>query len=513
MRASRFRPLALLAALCTLALVIQPIVLVLAQSVERRNIILIVTDDQDFRSLQQMPKTRELIEREGATFKNFVVSTPGCCPSRASILRGQYTRNHGVRFSDGPDGGHETFRALGHERSTLATWLQDQGYRTAMVGKYLNGYGEDGESRVPPGWEEWYAATSLKYFDYEMVENGRIVRYGSKRKDYVTDVLSAKARAFVEESAQAEQPFFLYLAPRAPHGPATPAPRHQDRFNNAKAPRTSAFNESDVGDKPTYVRESPRLNRNAIRQLDALYRNRLRTLLAVDDMVAGLFQTLEETNTLANTYVFFTSDNGYLLGEHRRAEKGMPYEEAIRVPLLVRGPGVVTRQIADLAANIDLAPTIAELTGAVAPDFVDGRSLVPLLEGRAPPSWRQVALVEAFGRDEEVAALEIGDGAEQPAVQSTSAAGPGLRRVSAHRRTRVVRFEDRPIAVGESGGSSCPRRGDCGASHLARSDVELWRASVPGCRGIASIRAAGGAAACRQHPVFFPLCAGSGRSS
>ena len=409
MRPTKIRSLVLLTLFVLSALAVPAEAVVHRQSAQRPNIVLIVTDDQDVRSLQQMPKTRELLERQGASFSNFVVSTPGCCPSRASILRGQYTRNHGVRFSEGPDGGHETFRALGHERSTLATWLQDRGYRTAMVGKYLNGYGEDGGTRVPPGWDEWYAATSLKYFDYEMVENGRIVRYGSKRKDYLTDVLSAQAREFVTGSAQAGQPFFLYLAPRAPHGPATPAPRDQDRFKNAKVPRTAAFNESDVSDKPDYVRASPRLNRDAERQLDALYRNRLRTLLAVDEMVAALFQTLQASGTLDNTYVFFTSDNGYLLGEHRRAEKGMPYEEAIRVPLLVRGPGVVPRPIADLAANIDLAPTIAELTGAEAPDFVDGRSLVPLLEGRAPPPWRQAALVEAFGRDEVLAALEIGD--------------------------------------------------------------------------------------------------------
>ena len=409
------RSLVSLALLLVLGAALPAEAIVVGQPSQRPNIVLIVTDDQDVRSLQQMPKTRDLLERQGASFANFVVSTPGCCPSRASILRGQYTRNHGVRFSEGPDGGHETFRALGHERSTLATWLHDRGYRTAMVGKYLNGYGEDGGTRVPPGWDEWYAATSLKYFDYEMVENGRIVRYGSKRKDYLTDVLSANAREFVTGSAQAGQPFFLYyLAPRAPHGPATPAPRHADRFRNATVPRTASFNESDVSDKPEYVRASPRLNRDAVRQLDALYRDRLRTLQPVDEMVAALFQTLQASGTLANTYVFFTSDNGYLLGEHRRAEKGMPYEEAIRVPLLVRGPGVVPRQIADLAANIDLAPTIAELAAAETPGFVDGRSLVPLLEGRPPPRWRQAALVEAFGRDEVLAALEIGDEPSNP---------------------------------------------------------------------------------------------------
>jgi arylsulfatase A-like enzyme len=414
MRPRATRTLSLLALLALLAMALPAAGTAPAQPAPRPNIVLIVTDDQDVRSLQQMPKTRDLLAEQGATFSNFVVSTPGCCPSRASILRGQYTRNHEVLFSDGPNGGHETFRALGHERSTLATWLQDRGYRTAMVGKYLNGYGEDGGTRVPPGWDEWYAATSLRYFDYELVENGRIVRYGNERKDYLTDVLSAKALEFVNGAAQGNRPFFLYLAPRAPHGPATPAPRHKKRFEGAKAPRTASFNEADVSDKPQYVRDSKRLTRNETRQLDALYRNRLRTLLAVDEMVADLIQSLRDAGVLDDTYIFFTSDNGYLLGEHRRAEKGMPYEEAIRVPLLVRGPGVRRGEIADLAANIDLAPTIAELTGAALPDFVDGRSLAPLLEGRSPPAWREVTLVEAFGRDEVIAALEIGHEPNNP---------------------------------------------------------------------------------------------------
>ncbi len=399
MRLHLMRTLAVLASLAILGQMILPQTLP-AQSAERPNIVLIVTDDQESRSLRRMPKTRALFEQEGASFTNFIVSTPGCCPSRSSILRGQYTRNHGVLFSDGPNGGHETFRDLGHERSTLATWLHERGYRTALVGKYLNGYGEDGGTRVPRGWDEWYAATSIKYFDYEMVENGRIVQYGDRDAEYLTDVLSDKARAFVKDAAQTDRPFFLYLTPRAPHGPATPAPRHKNRFSSARAPRGEAFNESDVRDKPQWVRDSPLLDRAETRELDALYRDRLRTLLAVDEMVGDLVETLRSTGTLDNTYVFFTSDNGYLLGEHRQTEKGMPYEEAIRVPLLVRGPGVMAGKVNDLAANIDLAPTIADLSGVALPDFVDGRSLVPLLEGRSPQDWRQAALVEAFGREE-----------------------------------------------------------------------------------------------------------------
>ena len=356
--------------------------------------------------------------QKGASFSNFFVSTPGCCPSRASILRGQYTHNHGVLFSSGPDGGEQTFRALDREDSTLATWLDGAGYRTALVGKYLNGHGEDETTtRVPPGWDQWFASTSLKYFDYDLVENGRLVHYGNDRSDHLTDVLADKAHDFVRRSAERDVPFFLYLNPRAPHGPATPAPRHEDLFDGAKIPRTASFNEDDVSDKPAYVRLSPVLSRDEIRQLDALYRDRLRTLQAVDEMVDKLVRTLRDTGELDNTYIFFTSDNGFLLGEHRRAEKGMPYEEAIRVPLLVRGPGAPVDTVDHLASNIDLAPTIAELAGATAPNFVDGRSLVPLLECEDPATWRQAVLVRAFGRDE-LAALEIGNEPSNPPFQA-----------------------------------------------------------------------------------------------
>jgi arylsulfatase A-like enzyme len=272
--------------------------------------------------------------------------------------------------------------------------LQEAGYRTALVGKYLNGYGEaETTTRVPPGWDQWFASTSVKYFDYDLVENGRLVHYGNDPRDYLTDVLSDRAREFVRRSAEKNQSFFLYLTPRAPHGPATPAPRHKDLFDGEKIPRSTSFNEEDVSDKPSYVRQTPLLNRDQIRELDGRYRDRLRTLQAVDELVDKLVRTLRDTGELDTTYIFFTSDNGFLLGEHRRDEKGMPYEEAIRVPLLVRGPGVPVGTVRNLASNIDLASTIAELAGVTVPDFVDGRSLVSLLQGQAISGWRQAVLV------------------------------------------------------------------------------------------------------------------------
>lgn len=370
------------------------------QSAEPPNIVLILTDDQDFRSLAEMPHVGALLSEQGTTFPNFIFSTPSCCPSRASILRGQYTHNHGVLRSKPPNGGESTFRELGREDSTVATWLQDAGYRTALVGKYLNGYGEDDRTtRVPPGWSDWYASTTIKYFDYTLVENGTRVEYGEEPEDYLTDVLSRKAQGIVEDAAAADAPLFMLLAARAPHGPATPAPRHLDAFAAAQAPRSPAYNERDVADKPAFVRDAPRLDGATRRQLDALYRDRMRTLLAVDEMVRDLVETLRATGELDNTYLLFTTDNGYALGEHRWIEKGLAYEESIRMPLLVRGPGIAAGVVDErLVSNIDLAPTFAELAGVEPPPFVDGRSLVPLLRGERPPAWRDATLVATFER-------------------------------------------------------------------------------------------------------------------
>jgi N-acetylglucosamine-6-sulfatase len=226
-------------------------------SAERPNVVLIVTDDLDARSVEAMPAVRSLLHEQGVRFTNAFASTPLCCPARVSILRGQYVHNHGVLSNGGPYGGFTTFRRRGGEDSTVATWLQAAGYRTALLGKYLNGYPEEADpTYVPPGWDEWYAfagGTSGFYADYELNENGRLVPYGSAPGDYSTDVLSAKATEFIERTTTADQPFFLYLAPYAPHAPRLPAPRHADTFADVQVPRSPAFNEADVSDKPGWV--------------------------------------------------------------------------------------------------------------------------------------------------------------------------------------------------------------------------------------------------------------------
>ena len=366
-----------------------------AQTAERPNFVLIVADDLDAASLAKMPRIRSLLRDRGTSFSDFIVPIPACCPSRASILRGQYPNNHRVLRNTPPMGGFQEFFNQGHEGSNVATWLHHAGYRTALVGKYLNEYDSVDPRHVPAGWDRWYAwAGSGKYYDYRFNENGKLVDYGHREGDYQTDVETRIARDFIRQSAGT--PFFLYLAPHAPHEPNTPAPRHEGRFARDKAPRSPSFNEKDVRDKPRWVRRVKRLQKGVVDLIDQLYRRRLRSLLAVDDLVKTVVDTLEATGTLDNTYILFTSDNGYHLGEHRIGEgKGTPYEESVRVPLLVRGPGVAAgRSETRVATNVDLAPTLAALAGESVPDFVDGRSLAPLLHAEPDVSWRESVLVE-----------------------------------------------------------------------------------------------------------------------
>jgi N-acetylglucosamine-6-sulfatase len=369
-----------------------------AQTSDRPNIVFIVADDMRADDYEYMPQTRQLLTEGGATFEEAFVTHSLCCPSRASILRGQYTHNHQVLENNAPEGGFEKFHSMGLEDSTVATWLQGEGYQTALIGKYLNGYARrDDETYVPPGWDEWHARLGGgDYYDYQINDDGEIVQYGSDEQDYYTDVLADKAKGYVRNVADDSSPFFMYLAPSTPHGPFVPAPRHKEAYEDLEAPQPPSFDESDVDDKPAWVRDLPRLGSSDVEQVGNTYRNRLRMLLSLDEMVAGLIEELRATGELENTYVFFTSDNGYHLGEHRiNVGKRTAYEEAIRVPLSVRGPGVPAGQtVKQTALNIDFAPTIADLARISAPAFVDGRSLMPLLSDAPPVAWRSAFLLE-----------------------------------------------------------------------------------------------------------------------
>ena len=376
------------------------------------NILMVLTDDLNLDELSTMPHVRSLIGDHGVTFSHAFVSVSLCCPSRSTILRGQYSHNTGVLSNGGTNGGFEAAYAGGLEKSTIATWLHAAGYRTGLFGKYLNGYpATASDTYVPPGWSDFRSPTvgGNPYSEYRYVlnENGREVPYGSRPTDYGTRVYADQARSFIEASHRARRPFFAYLALYAPHMPAVPAPQDRGKFPDARAPRTPSYNERHVVTKPRWVRKTPMMNAALRAQVDRLYRRRIRSLQAVDRSVSGLVETLQHTGQLDDTYIVFASDNGFHLGQHRLpAGKQTPYEEDIRVPLLVRGPGVSEHATRDqFVGNVDFAPTFARLAGVRPPEFVDGRSFAPLLRSHPPASadprrsfliehWREVGRID-----------------------------------------------------------------------------------------------------------------------
>ncbi|CAN5250934.1 sulfatase [soil metagenome] len=352
----------------------------------RPNIIFVLTDDLDAASVSKVPSLKGYMADEGMTFDNAFVTSALCCPSRATILTGQYPHNHLVRSNVPPIGGFKTFREPGRERSTLATWLDEAGYETALFGKYLNGYGKIGRNHVPAGWDEWYGAVETK----QLNQNGQRVTYESDT--YLDDALSGLAQDFVRRQESKDAPFFLYLSVHAPHAPAKPALRHEDLYEGLRTPRTPSFDEANVSDKPGWVRNLS-LDSSEVKHIDALYRKRLKTTAGVGETIGGLLRTLEQTGKLDNTYLVLTSDNGFHMGQHRLGlGKQSAYEEDIRVPFMIRGPGVpagVSRD--EMVLNNDFAPTFADLAGFPPPASVDGRSFASLLDkrkGNDPSSWR-----------------------------------------------------------------------------------------------------------------------------
>jgi N-acetylglucosamine-6-sulfatase len=389
------------------------------------NIIFILTDDLDASAIQYMPKLKSLITDQGETFTNYFVAESLCCPSRATTLRGQYPHNTEIVGNSMPTGGFRKFFQLGEEQSTIAVWLQGAGYRTMLAGKYLNGYPlKKDPTYIPPGWNEWYSpmkGNSYSEYNYTLNENGQQVAYGNQPKDYGTDVYVGKTVDFIQRSAKEGKPFFVYLASYAPHAPYTPAPRHANLFANLEAPRTPNYNEADVSDKPAYISERPSLTQAEQDTIDKDYRKRVQALQAVDEGIEAIVNTLKANGQFENTYIFFTSDNGYHLGNHRQLMgKVAPYDEEMRVTMIVRGPGVPAGvTLGHLTGNVDLAPTWAELAGAKAADFCDGRSLVPLMRTNPPAlnQWRQAFSFE-YGIDQ----IDTAGGTETPATETD----PGL---------------------------------------------------------------------------------------
>ncbi|MDQ2983945.1 MAG: sulfatase [Actinomycetota bacterium] len=367
------------------------------------NIIVIETDDQTLEELAVLPKTRRLIGDEGVTFDNNFDSFSLCCPSRATLLTGQYSHNNGVRGNQLPEGGYYKLDST----NTLAVWLQRGGYYTAHVGKYLNGYGTRNPREIPPGWSDWHGAvdpSTYRYYNYTLNENGILHTYCApprKASCYQTDVYRDKADEIIRRQIPQSQPLFMWVAFLADHsggpresddpaglGTPVPAPRHRNAFRNLPLPTPPSLNEADVSDKPVSIQRRRLMTQAQINAVRENYQQRRESLLAVDDAVESIVNTLAASGELENTMIMFTSDNGFFHGEHRvRSGKVLLYEPSIRVPLLLRGPGIpqgVHRK--QLTMNVDYAPTIVAAAGVRAGRVMDGMSLLPLaLDGARQP--------------------------------------------------------------------------------------------------------------------------------
>jgi arylsulfatase A-like enzyme len=342
-------------------------------------------------------------------FDNAFVSNPLCCPSRATIMRGQYAHNTHVWTNvNGPSGGWQGYQSRGYEGNNVATHLDAAGYNTGLFGKYLNNY--DVEGSKPPGWDDWFAFLQpIRYYDYDVNDNGTPTHFGTTDEDYSTDVLSRETVQFIDDSVTADEPFFAYVAPKAPHGSFRPVPGHETDFDGATAPRSPSFDEKDVSDKPPWIQRLRRLTDADIATVNKTYERRLESLQSVDDLVEAVVGKLSDEGVLSNTYIVFTSDNGWFRGEHRiRQGKARPYEEAPRVPLVISGPGVQKGSTDKLVLNTDYFPTFIDLADndpanpVPIPSYVDGRSLLPVLEGSAT-TWRTAILIEGrAGNDPEI---------------------------------------------------------------------------------------------------------------
>ncbi|HSP99291.1 MAG TPA: sulfatase [Candidatus Dormibacteraeota bacterium] len=383
----------------------------------RPNILFILSDDQRWDTTDDthspvpgeaiMPGVRRELAGAGVELTNGFMTTPLCCPSRSSILRGQYAHTTGVYTNSGVKGGADDFV----DTETIGTLLQGAGYRTGFFGKYMNGYAPlwNANFYIPPGWSDWQAFVNPKYFDYSIIENGVEVPYGSAEADYSTDVIRERVKTFISNAVATGQPFFAHVSFKTPHGPFEPAPRHVGKYAGIAPWRPASYNEPDVSDKPTWVQNIAPLTATEQADLDAIRIAQLEMLQALDEAIGGstqygitgIMQHLRDLGIDDNTMVVYMSDNGWQWGEHRTQAKNKPYEESIRTAMFVRYgklaplPRVETR----MALNIDMCPTFVELThraGDPPPTLgFDGTSLVRLVDGTAP-TWRSDFLTEGW---------------------------------------------------------------------------------------------------------------------
>ena len=425
----------------------------------RPNIVVIQLDDAIPSDIAYMPTVMRQLVRRGTDYTRFINSYPLCCPARTTLMTGQFSHNHRVLSNfQSNDGGYYRFKSLPgklNQRNSLAPWLQESGYRTAMVGKYLNEYGALGLREIPPGWDQWAVLldnSTYDYFNYAMNVNGRVRfwgdrdyakqqlelarlgatdppenfaellamfmkafvpydSFGTQRPgDYTMDTNGGYAARFVRRAAPSDRPFFLYYAPPGPHAedtnhaqglrPGAPEPdprppaRYRHTFDDVPLPMPPSFNEADVSDKPINVSSLPLLTGPQIEEIGDNYRGRLGAMRSVDDQVKRILRQLRRAGELRNTYIIFNSDNGYIQGEHRlRSSKFLPYESSILVPTVIRGPGVRPgKQIRRPTIDVDLAPTILDMANTPPGRVMDGVSLLPSAKGEKRPPLRYVPL-------------------------------------------------------------------------------------------------------------------------
>ncbi|MEZ5116569.1 MAG: sulfatase [Candidatus Nanopelagicales bacterium] len=362
-----------------------------------RNVVVVMADDMSYDVFNTVPRLKAL-EQQGTTFTRYAVADSLCCPSRTSFLRGQYLHNHDIAGNVRPEGGWPAYRDYGYDQDDLATWVRRTGVTTGYIGKFLNDYpGDSPRETVPNGWDHWFGpfGTSYKGYGYNVNVDGQIYAYGWQPQDYLTDVMRSDAIRFIEATPD---PFFLVVAPFTPHEPATPAKQYKTKYAGMKAPRTPSYDVRDPSWSPRWLSRKPAATKEFKAYMDDLWRKQLRSSESIADLVIGVQESLRATGKDQDTLVVFTSDNGFHLGQHRLgAGKQTVYDEDVVVPLVMMGPGIPAGQkVPALASGVDLAPTIAEALGASVPDFVDGRSLLPLLTDPGRP-WRARVLVEHLG--------------------------------------------------------------------------------------------------------------------
>jgi N-acetylglucosamine-6-sulfatase len=365
----------------------------------RPNFVFVLMDDLAQNLVSHMPHVQALA-RAGSTMSQYYVVDSLCCPSRSAIFTGEYPHDNGVFTNTGSDGGYGAYNRNGNPQRSFAVALQKSGYRTALMGKYLNGYWP--ADSVPPGWDEWdVAGNGYSEFNYTMNEDGTKQHYGHNAKSYLTDVLSAKVGSFIDSATSSGKPFMLEVATFAPHAPYIPALRYAHAVSRVAYPKTAAYNRLPKN-PPSWLEGQPSLTAARQHRIAFAYRKRIEMVLSVDDMIGYLGAVLRATGAARNTYFIFTSDNGYHMGEYQLMPgKQSAFDTDIQVPLIVSGPGVPAgKVISQLASNIDLAPTFETLAGLPVPARTDGHSLAGLWHGQHPAKWRQAILVEHHGPDD-----------------------------------------------------------------------------------------------------------------